>query len=210
MTTDMPEMSVPFVLYGSQRSANVYKPALMLSLCGLPFTFKLVDLAAGEQRSDEFRKLNPMGQVPVLTHGDLSLRQSNAMLDYLSVRTGKFGGENPVEALRIQEWLYWEQDMLFWGIGRTRFFSKVMQGDPAVVSFFRSVGERAVTMLEEALERTPFLVGTRPTIADLSVYGYARLAEDADLDLSGRPRTVAWRESIEALPGWKSPQELLV
>jgi len=209
MDTALPDLSAPFVLYGNIRSGNVYKAALMLSLCGIDFRYQFVDLAAGDQRAEEFRKLNPVGQVPVLTHGKLVVRQSNAILSYLASQTGKFGGNDPVTQIRIQEWMHWEQDMFFPGIGRTRFFTKVLPGDPGVIAFFRSVGERALGVLEEALSRSAFLCGSEPTIADISIYAYARYAEEADFDVSIYPKMLAWRDSVEGLAGWKTPQELL-
>ena len=44
---------------------------------------KLVNLAAGEQNSSEFLKLNPLHQVPVLVDGDFVLTESRAILAYL-------------------------------------------------------------------------------------------------------------------------------
>ena len=42
-----------------------------------------------------------------------------------------------------------------------------------------------------------------------STYGYARLAEEADYDMASRPAVRAWRERVEALPGWAAPATLL-
>ena len=45
-------------------SGNTYKPALMLNLCGADWQAIWVDLFNGETDTAEFRKLNPMGEVP--------------------------------------------------------------------------------------------------------------------------------------------------
>jgi len=204
MTTDK-----EIILYGHARSGNVYKTALMLALTKTPFTFHAIDLPGGEQKSDAYLAVNPPGKVPSLRHGDLVIRQSNTILLYLASLTKQFGADDQTHRLRISEWLFWEQDQMFWGIGRTRFLSKFAKGDPAVVEFLRGIGSNALDALEQQLQATRFLAGDTPTIADVAVYAYARLAEEAGLTLDSRPQTAAWRGRMEDLPGWGTPQALL-
>ena len=198
-----------YVLYGHVRSGNAYKAALMLALTQTPFRLERIDLPGGEQRGEAYLARNHFGKVPMLMHGELAIRQSNTILLYLASQTGKFGARDQAQRLRTSEWLFWEQDQMFPGIGRTRFFTKVVEGEPAVVAYFRGLGETALTTLERQLERTAYLAGDEPTIADVAVYAYARLAEEAGFDMSARARTVAWRRSMEGLPGYKTPAELL-
>lgn len=204
MTTDK-----EITLYGHPRSGNVYKAALMLALTDTPFAFHTIDVPGGEHKTDTYRAINPFGKVPALCHGDLVVRQSNTILLYLASLTKQFGADDQTHRLRISEWLFWEQDQLFWGIGRTRFLSKFAKGDPAVVEFLRDMGSNALDTLEQQLQTTQFLAGKTPTIADVAVYAYARLAEEAGLTLEGRPQTAAWRARMQDLPGWGPPDTLL-
>ena len=197
------------VLYGHPRSGNVYKAALMLALTDTAFDFKLVDLPGGEQRGDDFKALNPFAKVPVLTDGDLVIRQSNTILLHLAAKTGKFGSNGLEQRLRISEWLFWEQDLMFTGVGRTRFLSRVLKADPVITDFLRTLGQSAIATLDATLAESPWLAGDTPTIADISIYAYARLAEQAEINLEERPHLLAWRERMEALPGWASPEALL-
>jgi len=197
-------------LYGHPRSGNCYKAALMLALTGTEHDFRLVDLPGGETRGEAFRALNPFARVPVLVHGDLAIRQSNTILLHLAAHTKQLGaGSDAAKRLRISEWLFFEQDLMFTAIGRRRFLIRVVQGDPAVITFLGTLGEGALDTLEAALAAEPWLAGDAPTIADVSVYGYARLAEEADYDLAARPALRAWRERMEALPGWAAPADLM-
>ena len=66
-------------LYCMGESGNAYKAALTLELCGIDWTPVYVDFFGGETRTPEFRKLNPMGEVPVIVDGDLVLTQSGAI-----------------------------------------------------------------------------------------------------------------------------------
>ncbi len=196
-------------LYGHPRSGNVYKVALMLALTKTPYQLNLVDLPGGEQREDSFKALNPFAKVPVLSDGDLVIRQSNSILLHLAAKTGQFGSSGSENRMRISEWLFWDQDIMFTGVGRTRFLSKVMNADPVITDFLRTLGESAIATLDTALANSQWLTGDAPTIADIAIYSYARLAEQADIDLEPRPNVRAWCERMEALPGWATPEALM-
>ena len=202
-------MSADITLYGHVRSGNSYKPALMMALTDTPFKFVEVDLVTGEQTGDAFRAKNVFAKVPMLTHGDKTIRQSATILLHLAATTGKFGSFGPDNRLAISEWLFWEQERLFVGVGRSRFFRKVVKGEPAVLAWLATVGNDALDTMESQLSATDYLTGAEPSIADIASYCYARLAEEAEFDMSTRPAVVAWRKRIEALPGWASPAELL-
>jgi glutathione S-transferase len=198
-----------YVLYAHIRSGNAYKAALMLALTATTYRLETVDLNAGQQRTPAYRAINPFGQVPTLRHGERIITQSNAILIYLGERSGKFWPSDPSQRIAVLEWLFWEQETLFPGIGRTRFFTKVIEGEPAVVTFFRKTGERGLSQLENQLAKDRFVVGPAPTVADISIYAYARLAEEAGFSLAERPKIVAWRQTIEALSCWAPPDKLI-
>ena len=203
-------MSSDITLYGHPRSGNAYKPALMLALTGTPWIFQPVDLPGRETRGEAYRALNPFARVPMLVHGDLRIRQSNTCLLHLAAHTKRFGaGPDTARRLRISEWLFFEQDQVFTFIGRRRFLIHVAKGDPAVIAWMGTMGEDTLDTLEDALQADPWLAGAEPSIADIAVYGYARLAEEADFDMERRAAVRDWRARMEALPGWAPPAELM-
>ncbi|KAJ0097024.1 hypothetical protein Patl1_27467 [Pistacia atlantica] len=53
-------------------------------IAGLDYEYKAVNLVKEEQNSPEFRKLNPLGYVPVLVDGDVVLSDSFAISLYLA------------------------------------------------------------------------------------------------------------------------------
>ena len=55
-------------------------------------------------------------------------------------------------------------------------------------------------MLDAHLAGRDWLVGDGPTIADVSVFGYAHVAPDAGLEIP--PHVAAWMERLRALPGF--------
>ncbi|XP_044490095.1 glutathione S-transferase zeta class-like [Mangifera indica] len=70
-------------LYSYWRSSCSCRVRIGLNLKGLDYEYKAVNLVKGEQDSPEFRKLNPLGYVPVLVDGDVVLSDSFAILMYL-------------------------------------------------------------------------------------------------------------------------------
>ena len=110
-------------------SGNAYKAALMLELCGADWQAEWVDFFKGESRSDEFRSLNTMGEVPVLidhTQGDLVLSQSGAILLHLSDRFDKFVPNNRLDELEMMRWMFFDNHKLTSYVASYRFMSRFM------------------------------------------------------------------------------------
>ena len=79
-------------------SGHSYKAALALELGPLDWEPVFVDFFNGASRSEEYRgEINAMGEAPVLIDGDVHLTQSGVIRDYLSEKTGHFGGGTPEE-----------------------------------------------------------------------------------------------------------------
>jgi GSH-dependent disulfide-bond oxidoreductase len=69
---------------------NGWKVAMALEELELEYSVKIVDLAAGEQRTPAFLALNPNGRIPVIVDraaDDLTVFDSNAILFYLAGKT---------------------------------------------------------------------------------------------------------------------------
>ncbi|WP_374301924.1 glutathione S-transferase family protein [Ferrovibrio sp.] len=202
-------MAVAYTLYGSFLSAPTYKVGLMLALCGLPFDYRHVDLAKGQHKTPDFLALNRFGQVPALVHDGLKMCQSAAILTYLAEQTGKFGGATSEEHQRIREWLMWETDRLESSLSRTRFFERFAKPDPAVLEYIRKYAEMVLGQFNALLEGKRFLVGERPTIADIAVFAAVVHMAEAKFEPSDYPNVKSWWDRIVALPGFKPPYDLL-
>jgi glutathione S-transferase len=206
----MPE----YQLYCFAQSGNAYRAALMLNLIGADWKPVLVEFFKGETRTPQYRgDINEMGEAPVLAYGDKKLSQSGVILTYLARRSGKFlpqGEEEELEALR---WMIFDNQKVNGFLGPYRFLKNFAKpaGDPAVLAFFKGRIDGNLAIINKRLEKNPFLVGDRATIADVSLAGYLYYpVEEFGFDIGNdHPAIAAWRERMKALPGWKHPYDLM-
>ena len=203
-------MSNRFTLHGHFLSGPTYKVGLMLSLCGQPFSFKLLNMREGEHKQPEYLAKNRYGQAPCLQDGNEYFNQSASILQYLADALGKFGGKTAQERAHIREWMFWDFDRLAPGVYRSRGFKLgLRKGDPPVIESYRRDGEAGLAVLENWLRDHQWLVGSEPTIADVDVYGVVHLAPDGGFDLGKYPNVLGWTKRMEALPGF-GPREVLL
>ena len=197
-------------LYGIWLSGPTYKAGLALSLMGQPFAYKHVDLRAGAHKQPDYLAINRFGQVPALVDGDLKLCQSGAILLHLADKFGKMGGKTAEEKARVREWLFWEFDRLASNIYRPRAIKRgFMKADDNVHQMYLNQAGDALKVLDGALAKSDFLVGSEPTIADVAVYGDVAYAEEAAIDLSPYANVKAWMARVEKLPGFKKYEDVL-
>jgi len=204
-----------YQLYCFAQSGNAYRCALMLNLIGADWTPRYVDFfKGGETRTPAYRaEVNEMGEVPVLVHGAKKLSQSAVILTYLAERTGKFRPEGEDERLEALRWIVFDNQKVSGFLGPYRFLRNFARpaGDPAVLAFFKGRIDASLAILDKRFEARPFVLGERPTIADLSLCGYLYYpAEEFGFDIAGTHKNIAaWLDRIKALPGWKHPYELM-
>ncbi len=206
----MPE----YELYCFAQSGNAYRAALMLNLIGADWKPIYVKFFGGETRTPEYRgQINEMGEAPVLVHGQKKLTQSGVILTYLARRSGKFlpqGEEEELEALR---WIIFDNQKVNGFLGPYRFLKNFAKppGDPAVLAFFKGRIDGNLGIINKRLEGRKFMLGDRPTIADVSLAGYLYYpVEEFGFDIGKEhPAIAAWRERVKALPGWAHPYDLM-
>lgn len=78
-------MSRP-ILYDYWRSSASYRVRIALNIKGIDYERRPVDLLTSEQKSAEYRSLNPEGLVPMLEIEGQRLTQSMAIITYLDTR----------------------------------------------------------------------------------------------------------------------------
>ncbi|MFZ1338379.1 MAG: glutathione S-transferase family protein [Paracoccaceae bacterium] len=199
-------------LYCFGESGNAYKCALALALTGMDWQPVFVDFFNGATRTPEFRAINAMGEVPVLVDGTETLTQSGSILMHIADKSGTLGGTTAAERKEILRWILWDNHKLSTQTGTTRFlmnFLPAEQRPEGVIPFFQGRLKSAYTVLNDHLANRDWVVGTGPTIADLSCCGYLYYPEPFGFSRADWPHIDAWLTRIAALPGWKHPYDLM-
>ena len=96
-------------LYDYPASGNCYKVRLLLAQLGREYERVPVDIFGGDTLTDEFGRLNPVRETPVLVEEDSEpLPESNAILLHLADGTEYLAGD-PAGRAQTARWLFWEQ-----------------------------------------------------------------------------------------------------
>lgn len=204
-----------FKLYCFAQSGNAYRAALMLNLIGAKWEPVWVDFfSKGEQRTPQWRaEINEMGEAPVLEHGAKKLSQSAVILNYLADLSGKFKPKDREEELEVLRWIVFDNQKVNGYLGPYRFLRTLANppGDPLILNFLKGRIDNALGIVDKRLGKNEWLVGGRPTIADISMCAYLYYpAEEFGFDIAATcPNVAKWLDRIKALPGWGHPYDLM-
>ena len=199
---------MPVVIYATKGSGNCFKAQLAMRQLGIAHETRPVDVLAGETRGPAFRALNPRGTVPFLVLEDgRTLAESNAMLWLLANGTPLI----PADAYRrakAVEWMIVEQTKLEPFISPARFFTAIAPErgvgmDDQIVQW-RKQGAAGLAMLDDHLARSVFMLGDDYSIADIAVFGYVHVADEAGLPLADYPNVRRWTGDVAATRGFVS------
>lgn len=156
-------------------SPNPAKVALFLEEAGLPYELVPVDIRKGEQHHPVYLKLNPNGKTPTLVDGDAVVFDSNAILLYLAVKTGKFLPRNePAVRAQMYSWLMFIATGLGPFSGQAvhfRHFAPAPQ--PYAQNRYDFEAWRHWRLIDQRLAGREHMVGDEYTIVDMALWGWA-------------------------------------
>ena len=190
------------VLHGTALSGHTHRVELLLRALGLEFDF--VPAPAEIRRAEAFRALNPLGQIPVLQDGDLTLADSNAIMVYLVRRYAPQSAwmpDEPVTAAQMQRWLSIAAGEVMHGPAAARMIAQFNFPDEPVRA--ERIANRLLAFMEDHLQQRSFLAAEHPTLADLACYSYVAHAPEGGIPLDTFPAIGAWLARVEALPFFK-------
>jgi len=189
-------------LYHHPLSGHSHRARLFLSLINLPHELVEVDLMSGAHKTPDFLKMNPFGQVPVLDDDGEYVSDSNAILVYLAKKAGRTDWlpDDLKSAAAVQRWLSVAAGEIAYGPAAARLvtvFGAKFNPEEVIGRAHAVLGK-----LETQLSDREWLVGERPTIADVAIYSYVARAPEGNVDLSTYPAVNRLLRRIEALPGF--------
>ncbi len=196
-------------LYTYEESGNSYKVRLLMSLLSIECEKIDIDLMQDIQHQPEFLAINPRGEVPVLVDGDLTLRDSSAILVYLANMHGgaPWWSGDAAEQGAIMEWLAFAASWVQYGVFTARaIVSFGISGNGIPHDYGEELepskirGRRSLEILNEHLASREWLACGRPTIGDIAVFPYVALAPMGNISLEPYASVQAWIERIKSLP----------
>lgn len=98
-------------LWGRRNSVNVQKVLWALEELDVPYTRENVGGSFGGNKDADFLAMNPMGLVPVIRDGDVTMFESNAIVRYLAARY-RAGVLRPADHQGLamaEQWMEWAQ-----------------------------------------------------------------------------------------------------
>lgn len=192
-----------YQVYGDMQSGNCYKIKLLLQLLEIEHKWHHVDILAGDAQTPDFIAMNPNGKIPVLQiNADECLSESNAILNYLAEGTDLLPS-NRLERARVLQWQFFEQYSHEPYIAVARYINLYLGLPDSRLDEYKAKqegGHKALSVMEEQLSRSSFLVGDSLTIADISLFAYTHVAHEGGFDLEGYPNILNWINRIQALP----------
>ena len=191
-------------VFGDIASGNCYKVKLVLEQLSIAHEWHQVNILEGETKRTDFLKINPNGKIPVLLlDSGETLSESNAIIDYLAQGTALLPTGRLARA-RVLRWQFFEQFSHEPYIAVARYINKYLglpESRRAEYESKQAGAIKALQVMEQQLQRTPYLIGSEYTVADISLYAYTHVAQEGGFDLLAFPAVTRWIARVKAQPG---------
>jgi glutathione S-transferase len=193
-------------------SPNPQKVTFALKELGLDCEIVPVDLAKGEQRQPEFLAINPLGRVPVLVDGDLTLTESHAILAYLGDKTGRLWPSSTAERADALQRLFTLSQHIMPAAGQValRIRAKVMgiPLDEAVVAQGEQAMQPVIGIIDRRLAANRWMLGADFSLVDCAYCPVLNIMEKAGFSLAAFPNVSAYLDACRARPAWNEVPKL--
>ena len=202
-------------LYTYPITSNALKLELMINAANIKIDRQLVNLIRGEQKTQEFLALNPLGKIPLLVDGDQVFTESNALLIYLAThyQTRLWPIDETLQA-HVLQWLFWQATV--WGPAAGTFHHQHvvrpawgLRCDREALVQQQANLTVACRQLEAHLHQRSkqqsqlFLAGDDLSVADLSVAALLLFRQQMELQLDQYPALQQWLQGLQSNPWWQ-------
>jgi glutathione S-transferase len=196
-------------LYNSNFSPNALRARAVVHQLELSPEIVEIDVSKGENRTEQFLAISPMGKVPALVDEDLTLFESRAIMTYLARKAGSaLYPKDPVAAGKVDQWSFW-QAIHFGPAMQKLTFERVQKaaygrGEPdegTIVGDLKTTLD-GLAILNLQIDDAGFAIGPL-TVVDFSLASTFMLREPARISLEPFRNVQRWIDRIEALPSWQ-------
>lgn len=198
-------------LYGSARS-SAGRCIWALEEAGVAYHLKDVDMKNKEHKSAEYLKINPMGKVPAMVDGDITLFESMAINYYIADTYKKeLLGTSALEKGLAMQWSFWATSELQPPIIEV-FIQKVFMPDDKrdhnVIEKNLNKIPELLNVLNNALAGKKYLAGNQFTIGDINTASVVSICPMLGFDLASYANIKGWFGAINDRPAFQKYQGL--
>ena len=185
---------------------------IALNECNAPVKLEKVDMAAGQNRTPEYLKLNPRAQVPLLLDGTQIIREGAAQMIHIleKHKNALLPSSGPARDLAI-EWLMFCNATLHPTYSRAFFLKKSGPMDATKEALMATTAKAINTYWEEIethLNTSTYLCGNDVTIADILLTVIANWSPNVPGPIVIGEKTKALFQKIIARPAYKQAMEI--
>ncbi|HLU77278.1 MAG TPA: glutathione binding-like protein [Burkholderiales bacterium] len=187
----------------SAATPNGHKISIALEELALPYTLRVIDLSANEQKQPWFLKINPNGRIPAIIdrdEDDFAVFESGAILIYLAEKTGRLMPTDRKGRSRVLQWLMFQMGGIGPMMGQAnvfyRYFPEKIQ--PAI-DRYQGETRRLFRVLDGQLKDHEYLAGDY-SIADIANWSWVRTYKWSGVAVDDLPHLQRWLEAIAARP----------
>jgi len=184
----------------SAATPNGWKVSIMLEELGLDYKLFPINLSDGQQKSEDFLKINPNGKIPVIRDTDTGqvIFESGAILIYLAEKTGQLMPKE--QKYEVLQWLMFQMGGIGPMMGQANVFYRYFpEKIPAVIERYHNEVKRLFGVLDKHLEHNDYLAGDY-SIADIANWSWVHIAFWAGVELEEFSHLNKWVEKIGKRP----------
>ena len=188
---------------------NGWKISIMLEECNIPYKVIPVNLGKGDQFKPDFLSISPNNRIPAIVDHEgskgkkVSVFESGAILMYLGEKAGKFLPDDPVQRVKVLEWLFWQVGGLGPMAGQVSHFVNYAPNFPGDHSYsekrYKNEYDRLLGVMDFVLNEKDFLAGEY-SIADIASFPWITAYKRYQVDLDKFPNVRRWFDHIKNRP----------
>ena len=177
-------------LFHYWRSSCSWRVRWAMKVKGVPYTDEPVNLLLGEQRSQAFLQMNPLGTVPVLRTGNHVFTQSVAIIEWLeeTYPTPALLPSNPTDRMRVRQlsMIMAADTQPLQNLAAQKYYSADAEKRKTNAQHWITKGLQAYESIVQQTAGT-YSVGSQLSMADICLVPQCYNAERFAVDLSRYP-----------------------
>lgn len=197
-------------LYWAPRTRSS-RPRWMLEELGVPYELVRLDMTKGEHKAPEYRRIHPLGAVPAMVDGDVTMFESVAICAYLADKhayqrlTPALG--TPARAA-YEQWLFFAMATFEEPLVKMFLHTMLLPSEQRSARAADEAGARArevVQVLEDTLADRPYVLGAEFSAADVVVGSLVSWSAFMGV-LEGFPRVQEYLGRLVSRPAFLASQ----